>query len=115
MHQSQDHHRRESQNIQTKPFTASDLPIDEHGRVYHLQITPEQLAPDIIIVGDPGRAQVIANEFLSDLEVTHEHRGLVTATGISTLSGHPATLITPTKTTVTTSGMGTAHCCRTGR
>ncbi len=106
MHQSHENPTN-TQTPRQQPFTASDLPIDEHGRVYHLQITPEQLSPDVIIVGDPGRAQVIGNEFFNDLEVEHEHRGLVTITGTSTLSGQPTTLITPTKTTVTTSGMGT--------
>ena len=36
------------------PFTASDLPIDDEGRIYHIQIKPGQIAPDILIVGDPG-------------------------------------------------------------
>jgi uridine phosphorylase len=83
------------------------LPIDEHGRIYHLQIKPEQIAPDILLVGDPGRAEVIGSTFLRDLEVEHEHRGLVTVTGISDITGEPATIISPVKATVTTSGMGT--------
>ena len=89
------------------PISASDLPLDEQGRIYHLQIKPEQLAPDILIVGDPGRAEMIGSTFLHDIEVEHEHRGLVTITGISEISGQPASIITPVRTTVTTSGMGT--------
>ncbi len=89
------------------PFSASDLPLDEQGRIYHLQIRPDQLAPDILIVGDPGRAEMIGSTFLHDIEVEHEHRGLVTITGISAVSGEPATILSPIKTTVTTSGMGT--------
>ena len=85
----------------------ADLPIDAHGRVYHLQIKPEQLAPDILLVGDPGRAEVIGSTFLRDLEVEHEHRGLVTITGTSGITGGRATIISPLRTTVTTSGMGT--------
>lgn len=88
------------------PFAPSDLPVDEQGRIYHLQITPEQLAPDILIVGDPGRAEMIGSAFLRDLEVEHEHRGLVTVTGTSEVSGARATIISPLRTTVTTSGMG---------
>ncbi len=90
-----------------EPFTAADLPIDDEGRIYHLQLRPEQIAPDILLVGDPGRAEFIGSAFLSDLEVEHEHRGLVTATGTSEITGGRATIISPTRATVTTSGMGT--------
>ena len=91
----------------TGPYTASDLPIDEDGRVYHLQVKPEQVARDILLVGDPGRAEFIGSTFLRDLEVEHEHRGLVTVTGTAEISGQQATIISPVKATVTTSGMGT--------
>jgi uridine phosphorylase len=87
--------------------TEADLPIDADGRIYHLQITPEQLAPDILLVGDPGRAEFIARTFLRDLEVEREHRGLVTATGTSCATGGRATIISPLRATVATSGMGT--------
>lgn len=90
-----------------EPYTAADLPIDEHGRIYHLQLKPEQVSPDILIVGDPGRAELIGSTFLRDIEFVHEHRGLVTVTGISEISGKQATIISPVRTTVTTSGMGT--------
>lgn len=89
------------------PRTEADLPIDAGGRIYHLQITPGQLAPDILLVGDPGRAEFIARNFLRDLEVEREHRGLVTATGTSPVTGGRATVISPVRTTVATSGMGT--------
>jgi len=89
------------------PYTASDLPIDADGRVYHLQLKPGQIAPDILVVGDPGRAEMIGSTFLRDVEVEHEHRGLVTVTGTSEISGAQATIISPVRATVTTSGMGT--------
>jgi len=89
------------------PFTASDLPIDDQGRIYHLQVKPGQIAPDILLVGDPGRAEFIGSRFLRDLEFEHEHRGLVTITGTSEITGEQATIISPVRTTVTTSGMGT--------
>jgi len=89
------------------PFTAADLPIDEAGRIYHLQVKPGQIATDILIVGDPGRAEYIGTEFLTDLELQHEHRGLVTITGTSRITGEQATFISPRRTTATTSGMGT--------
>ncbi|MGD8822573.1 MAG: nucleoside phosphorylase [Anaerolineales bacterium] len=88
-------------------FSASDLPIDDEGRIYHLQVKPEQIAADILLVGDPGRAEFVGSEFLSDIELEHEHRGLVTVTGLSEITGQPATIISPFRTTVSTSGMGT--------
>lgn len=89
------------------PYTAADLPIDDQGRIYHLQLKPGQVATDILLVGDPGRAEFIGSNFLRDVEVEHEHRGLVTVTGTSTVSGGRATIISPLRTTVMTSGMGT--------
>ena len=91
----------------TSPYTPADLPIDEDGRIYHLQVKPGQIAPDILLVGDPGRAEVIGSTFLHDLEFEHEHRGLVTVTGTSEITGEQATIISPLRTTATTSGMGT--------
>ena len=32
-----------------EPYTAADLPIDAQGRIYHLDIKPEQIAPDIVL------------------------------------------------------------------
>jgi uridine phosphorylase len=93
--------------IEPAPYTASDLPIDEDGRIYHLQIKQGQIAPDILLVGDPGRAEMIGSTFLRDLELEHEHRGLVTVTGTSELTGKQATIISPVRTTVATSGIGT--------
>jgi uridine phosphorylase len=90
-----------------EPYTACDLPIDEEGRIYHIQIKPGQMAPDILIVGDPGRAEFIGSTFLRDLELEHEHRGLVTITGTSGITGEQATIISPVKATVATSGIGT--------
>ena len=88
------------------PFTASDIPIDDEGRIYHLQIKPGQIARDILLVGDPGRAEYIGSRFLREIECEHDNRGLVTVTGTAEISGEPATIISPTSTTVTTSGIG---------
>jgi uridine phosphorylase len=89
------------------PFTAADLPLDDRGRIYHLQVKPENLAQDILIVGDPGRAEMIGDTFLTDIEIDHEHRGLRTVTGKAKLAGTQHIDFSPLRTTVTTSGMGT--------
>ena len=91
----------------TGPFSDAGLPIDADGRIYHLQLKPEQLAPDILLVGDPGRAEFIGSYLLRDVEVAREHRGLLTVTGTAAATGDRATIVTPLRTTVATSGMGT--------
>jgi uridine phosphorylase len=89
------------------PISASDLPLDKQGRTHHLQVQPGQIAPDILIVGDPGRADFIGKRFLQDVEFRQDHRGLVTITGIANIGGIPGTTLLPLRVTVTTSGMGT--------
>jgi uridine phosphorylase len=88
-------------------MSASDLPQDEQGRTHHLLVRPGQVAPDILIVGDPGRADFIGERFLQDVEFRQEHRGLVTITGTADMSRIPGTMSLPLRVTVTTSGMGT--------
>ena len=94
-------------NRKKESFTAADLPVDDQGRIYHLEVKPGEIAPDVIIVGDPGRSEYIGTHFFTDIEFQHEHRGLVTITGTSRVSGGQATIVTPLRTTVTTSGIGT--------
>jgi len=89
------------------PFSDADLPIDANGRIYHLQLKPEQIAPDILLVGDPGRAEFIGSYLLREVEVAREHRGLITVTGTAEITGGRTTVISPLRTTVATSGMGT--------
>ncbi len=76
----------------------SDLPLRE-GRVYHLDLRPEELAKDIIIVGDPERVPFIADEYLENREVDRSHRGLRTITGFAKETGKRVSIVT--------SGMGT--------
>jgi len=89
------------------PFTAADLPVDDEGRIYHLQVEPGQISTDILLVGDPGRAELIGDTLLRDLEFKHENRGLVTLTGTAEFTKNRTTIIAPIRTSVATSGMGT--------
>ena len=45
----------------------SELIINGDGSVFHLHMRPEQLADNVILVGDPGRVDMVA-EFLTDIE-----------------------------------------------
>jgi len=79
-------------------FKSSDLPIVD-GRTYHLDLRPEDLAENIIIVGDPDRVSFIADEFLGTKEIDRFHRGLRTITGCVKETGQRISIVT--------SGMGT--------
>lgn len=58
----------------------SELIINDDGSVFHLHLRPEELADNIILVGDPGRVDMIA-EYLSDKEFRHASREFVSITG----------------------------------
>jgi len=46
-----------------KHFPASELLINSDGSIFHLHIKPEQLADNVILVGDPGRVALVASHF----------------------------------------------------
>lgn len=46
-----------------KTFPPSELIINADGSVFHLHITPEQLADKVILCGDPGRVDTVAAHF----------------------------------------------------
>ncbi len=45
------------------PIPSSELLINPDGSIFHLHLLPEDLADDIILVGDPGRVETIASHF----------------------------------------------------
>lgn len=46
-----------------KHFPPSELIINNDGSIFHLHLKPEQLADNVILVGDPGRVAMIASYF----------------------------------------------------
>ena len=58
----------------------SELIINVDGSVFHLHLKPEELADNIILVGDPGRVDMVA-EFFTDIEFRHQSREFVSTTG----------------------------------
>ena len=46
-----------------KTFPPSELIINDDGSIFHLHITPEQLADKVILCGDPGRVDAVAAHF----------------------------------------------------
>ena len=63
-----------------QPIPASQLVLNSEGAIYHLNLHPDQIADDIILVGDPGRVTEIAT-FFDKIEVKRQNRELVTRTG----------------------------------
>lgn len=58
----------------------SELILNNEGKIYHLDISPSQLAPTVIIVGDPGRVDMVSKYFDS-IEHKAQHREFKTHTG----------------------------------
>lgn len=58
----------------------SELIINPDGTIFHLHMKPEQLAENIILVGDPGRVKMIAG-FFDRIESETENREFVSSTG----------------------------------
>lgn len=64
-----------------KVIPASELIINEDGTCFHLHLRPEQVADRVILVGDPGRVQLVAKEFDS-IECEVSNREFHTVTGL---------------------------------
>lgn len=58
----------------------SELIINDDGSVFHIHMKPEELADNVILVGDPGRVDMVS-EFLEDIEFRHSSREFVSVTG----------------------------------
>lgn len=58
----------------------SELIINPRGAVYHLNVRPDEIAENIITVGDPDRVKEISKYF-DKIEVETQHREFVTHTG----------------------------------
>lgn len=58
----------------------SELIINKDGSVFHLHMLPEDLAKDVILVGDPGRVDLVASYF-DKIDCSRSNREFVTKTG----------------------------------
>ena len=63
-----------------KYFEPSELIINPDGSAFHLHITPQQLAQNVILVGDPGRVALVASHF-TNIECDVQSREFHTITG----------------------------------
>jgi len=58
----------------------SELIINDRGAIYHLDLRPEELAPNVIVVGDPGRVKEVSKYFDTIIS-KQQHREFVSHTG----------------------------------
>ena len=77
----------------------SELIINSDGSAFHIHLRPEELADIVILVGDPGRVDMIGY-YLSDVEFRHASREFVSITG--RYNGK--------RLTVLSTGIGTDNC-----
>lgn len=67
--------------MEKKWFAASELIINEDGSAFHLHVKPGQLADKILLVGDPGRVDMVASHFdAREVEVSSREFRTVTGT-----------------------------------
>ena len=59
---------------------SSELILNADGSIFHLHLKPEQIADNIILVGDPGRVEVIG-KLLTEIEFQVQNREFVSITG----------------------------------
>lgn len=72
------------------PIAPSELIITDEGKIYHLNLRPNDIANDIIVVGDQNRVKQISKHFDS-IQLKVENREFVTHTG--TYNGKRLTVI----------------------
>jgi len=64
----------------TNKIAPSELILNADGSIFHLHLKPGQIANDVILVGDPGRVEMIS-DFFDEIEVKAQNREFVTVTG----------------------------------
>ncbi|OYT16582.1 MAG: phosphorylase [Bacteroidetes bacterium 4572_77] len=79
-----------------QPIGESELILNKDGSIYHLHLKAENIADDIILVGDPGRVELISSRF-DRVEFKQFNREIHTHTGY----------IGQKRITVLSTGMGT--------
>ena len=66
--------------MQNRIIPSSELIINEDGSIFHLHLLPEQIADIVLLVGDPGRVAMVAENFDS-VECRVSNREFNTVTG----------------------------------
>lgn len=61
-------------------MNAAELILNPDGSIYHLNLLPEDIAPTVILVGDPARVPKVS-KFFHTLDVIKQKREFITHTG----------------------------------
>ena len=61
-------------------YQPSELILNNDGSIFHLHLLPQDIADTIILVGDPGRVEVVAS-FFDRIELKKQNREFFTQTG----------------------------------
>ncbi len=64
----------------SKEIQKSELILNKDNSIYHLHLLPEDIANNIILVGDPDRVKIVAS-FFDKIEVEKHNREFYTITG----------------------------------
>lgn len=64
-----------------RKILSSELIINEDGSIFHLHLRPEQIADTVILVGDPGRVDMVSSMF-DTIECSVQNREFKTVTGL---------------------------------
>ncbi|BFP43101.1 nucleoside phosphorylase [Flavobacteriaceae bacterium GF1] len=80
------------------PIGESELILNADGSIYHLNLLPEDIAPTVLVVGDPNRVQQVSRYF-DTIELKKQKREFLTHTGM--LNGK--------RLTVLSTGIGTGN------
>lgn len=62
-------------------INSTNLIVNQDGSIFHLGVKPEEIATNIILVGDPGRVELISS-FFELVEYKRHNREFVMATGL---------------------------------
>jgi uridine phosphorylase len=66
--------------IKVNTFNSTELILTPEGCLYHVNLRPEHLADNIILVGDPGRVPMVSG-FFDEIELKRQNREIITHTG----------------------------------
>lgn len=66
--------------MEKRVIAPSELIINADGSIFHLHLLPEQIADIVILVGDPGRVELVASHF-DNCEMRVANREFMTITG----------------------------------
>ena len=68
-------------HIYMKKIAETELILTKEKKIYHLNLSKEEIADDILLVGDPERVELISSKF-DKIECQIQNREFITHTGI---------------------------------